>query len=623
MTGQGPVPSAPPTAKRTLAGWCARLTVALAFFVPSLVAGLVAGPAPAAAPRSDALAMHGAPALDAAAAALPYVNPDAPQGGSLTQAVIGSFDSLNPFIVKGVPAEGLRDLVYESLMKRSLDEPFSLYGLLARSVEMPADRSRITFRLRPEARFADGKPVSIDDVIFSLETLRAQGRPNHRLFYGKVKAVERVGNDGVTFILDTQTPDRELPLILGLMPVLPRHAFEKRPFNQTTLLFPLGSGPYRVESIEPGRRIVYARNQDYWGKDLWLNRGLYNFARVRFDYYRDETSAFAAFKAGQYDLRAETDAVRWATAYDFPAAKDGRIVREAIERRRPPGLYALVFNTRRPSFADRRVREALILLFDFPWINRTLLHGLYVRTESYFANSDLAATGPASAAERTLLATAGARVEPGLLDNGWIAPRGDDPRQTRANRKAAMALLEAAGFTLKDGLLHDPKTGAPFAFEILLAEPDEERIALTYASALAGLGITARVRSVDAAQLERRRLTYDFDMTSFRWSGTLSPGNEQAFRWGSVAAAAPGSYNYAGVNDPAVDALIRALLDAKTRAELVTATRALDRTLLSGAYVLPLFHLRNEQIAYTRRLAHPPTMPLWGVDPTTWWVKAP
>ena len=566
-----------------------------------------------AAPR-PAIAMHGEPALNpASAASLPYADPDAPQGGSLTQAVVGTFDSLNPFIIKGVPADGLRELVFERLMKRSLDEPFTLYGLIAESIDTPPDRSRVTFRLRPEARFSDGTPVTADDVLFSFETLRDKGLPNYRLYFQGVTKVERPDARTVTFIFDSKARDRELPLMLGLLPVLSKRDFAKRAFGKTSLTPPLGSGPYVVERIEAGRSLVYRRNPIYWGQDLWLNRGLNNFARIRFDYFRDEEAAFGALRTGLVDLRIEDDGARWQQGYAFPAVRDGRVKRLALAHGRPSGMYGYVFNTRRTKLADPRLRHALILLFDFDWVNKNLLYGVFARITSFFDNSELAAKGPASAEERALLKPFPGAVTAEIMAKGFQPHAGGDAAHERANRRVALSLLAEAGYRLSAGKLVDSETGAPLSLEILLATPAEEHVALTYARALGAAGITATVRIVDAAQYERRLRSFDYDLVSFTWAGTLSPGMEQAYRWGSDTANAAGTYNFAGVNSKAVDALIRALVGAETRGALIAAARALDRVLLSGAYVMPLYYAPADRVAYSARIAPPRKPPLWGL----------
>jgi len=585
---------------------------------------LVAAPSPAAA-RDDAIAMYGAPALAEGSTHLPYTNPDAPQGGTVREVFTGSFDGLNPFIVKGLVADGVRELVYESLMARSMDEPFTLYGLLAAAIETPPDRSWVAFRLRPEARFSDGVPVTSDDVVFSFETLRDQGRPNHRAYYKKVIAVERPAPDTVKFIFDPSVHDRELPLLLGLMPVLPRHVFAGRTFVETDAMTPLGSGPYTVTDYEIGRHITYTRNPDYWGNDLWLNRGRFNAHEIRYDYMRDRGSAFNALKSGLADIWLERDATQWITAYDFPALREGRVVKETLPNGRASGMYGFAFNLRRPLFHALDVRRALIELFDADWANKALFEGVLDPIESHFTNTDLAANGPATPGELTLLAPFPEAAPQQALAQGWRSPGADGATTLRQRKKHALQLFLNAGYVVRGGRLVDARTGVPFAFDILVSDQNDERIALAYAAMLKEAGISISVQSVDAAQMERRRNSFDFDMTPFRWDGTLSPGNEQAFRWGSAAADAEGSYNIVGVKNPAIDAIISALTTARESGELISAARALDRVLMANCYVVPLFYHPSDWVAYSARLAHPEKQPLWGFDPvvspTLWWVR--
>jgi peptide/nickel transport system substrate-binding protein len=504
-------------------------------------------------------------------------------------------------------------------MARAYDEPFTLYGLIAESVETPPDRRYVEFTLNPQAKFSDGTPITVDDVIFSHAVLRDHGRPNHRSYYKKVTKVEKTGDRKVRFTFD-QSGDREMPLIMGLMPVLPSHLLTPETFEKTTLKPPIGSGPYVIDAVDPGKSITYRRDPDYWGRDLPVNRGLNNFGEIRFDYYRDAGSMFEAFKSGLVDFRNEEDPTRWTEGYDFPAFRDGRVIKEALPVETPAGMSALVFNTRRPLFADPRVRQALIRLFDFEWVNRTLYHGQYARTESYFARSELASHGrPADATERALLAPYADAVKPAIMDGDYAFPVSDGTGQNREGRVEALKLLEAAGYRLKDGTLVNVETGEPFEFEILAATRAQERLLLTYARALKQVGIEARIRQVDSAQYQRRKQTYDFDMIQYFWPVSLSPGNEQSFRWGSAAAATEGSFNYPGVESEAVDAMIAALLNAEDRTSFVSAARALDRVLLSGDYVVPLFHLPRQWVAHWRSLQRPQETPLYGYRIDTWW----
>jgi peptide/nickel transport system substrate-binding protein len=533
--------------------------------------------------------------------------------------VLGTFDSLNPLIVKGVPAQSLRSYVFETLLARGYDEPFTMYGLLARSVETDAQRSFVTFHLDERAKFSDGSPVTADDVVFSWRLLRDKGRPNFRTYYAKVSKAEAIGERSVRFDL-SEADDRELPLILGLMAVLPRHAVDADRFEETSLKPMVGSGPYVIASVDVGKSVTLVRNPDYWGRDLPVNRGLWNFDTVRFDYHRDANSHFEAFRKGLFDLHAETDPSRWETAYDFPAARDGRVIKEEYLTGLPQGMLAFVFNTRRTVFADIRVREALVQLLDFEWINRSLFFGRYQRTGSYFEGSELSARGrPADARERALLAPFPDAVRPDVLDGTWSPPLSDGSGRDRKRLKAALSLLAEAGYELVGTVLKERATGTPLTFEIMVTTREQERIALAYARSLRRAGIEPAIRVVDAVQYEQRRIGFDFDMIQYRWEQSLSPGNEQAFYWGSASADEQGSRNYMGVRSPALDAMIAAMLKAEERADFVAAVRALDRILISGHYVLPLYHLPAQWVARWRSIRHPAATSLYGYLPETWW----
>ena len=578
----------------------------------------VAGPSAAVEPQ-HAIAMHGAPALADGFRAFPYVNPEAPKGGRLTEAVIGTFDSLNPLIVKGLAEPRIRGYVIESLMTRGYDEPFTLYGLLAQSVETDADRTYVTFRLNPAARFSDGRRVTPEDVVFSWEILRDKGRPNHRTYYAKVTKADIIGSDAVRFDLSA-AQDRELPLILGLMPVLPKHAIDPDKFEETSLTPPVGSGPYVVTEVQPGRSVRLTRDPNYWGRDLAVNRGFWNFNEVQIQYYRDANTHFEAFKAGLFDINVERDPGRWETAYDVPAVRDGRIIKDMFSDGMPKGLSAFVFNTRKPLFADIRVREAMTILLDARWINHNFFFDRFRRTGSYFEDSELSARGrPADARERELLAPFAEAVRADILDGTWSPPSTDGSGRDRGTLKRALALLSAAGYDLDGTVLRERGGGKPFAFEILVTTKDQERLALAFQRDLKRAGIDARVRVVDAVQYDRRQQTYDFDMIQYRWDQSLSPGNEQSFYWGSAAADVPGTRNYMGVKSAAVDAMIAAMLAARSRADFVAAVRALDRVLLSGFYVIPLFHLPQQWVARWQHIAHPSPTSLFGYLPETWW----
>jgi peptide/nickel transport system substrate-binding protein len=597
-------------APRAAPQWLGALACALALTASTMAGG--------GEPR-HAIAMHGEPALADGFTALRYVNPNAPKGGRLTEGIIGTFDSLNPLVVKGLAVSHMRGYVIESLLVRGYDEPFTLYALLARSVETDPERTYVTFTLDPAARFSDGRPVTPEDVIFSWQLLRDKGRPNYRTYYAKVTGAEVVAPGAVRFDL-AGANDRELPLILGLMPVLPRHAVDPATFEQTSFAPPVGSGPYVVTEVKPGRSIRLERSRNYWGRDRAVNRGFWNFDEIRLDYYRDANSHFEAFKKGLFDINAEHDPSRWETAYDFPAVRDKRVVKDAFSNGLPKGTLAFVFNTRNPIFADVRVREAISLLFNFEWINHNYFFDRFRRTASFFEDSELSARGrPADAAERTLLAPFGDAVRADVLDGTWAPPVSDASGRDRETLRRALALLAAAGYGLDGTVLRARDSGRPFAFEIMVTTKEQERMALAFRRDLKRAGIDARVRVVDAVQYDRRRLAYEFDMIQNRWDQSLSPGNEQTFYWGAAAAGVPGTRNYMGVRSPAVDAMIAAALVARNRTDFVAAIRALDRLLMSGFYVVPLFHLPEQWVARWTHIEHPTAVSLSGYLPETWW----
>ncbi|MGC1533249.1 MAG: extracellular solute-binding protein [Bradyrhizobium sp.] len=567
--------------------------------------------------------MHGAPALPATFTHMPYANPDAPKGGRLVQGILGTFDSLNPLIVRGLAVQQMRGFVVESLMERGNDEPFTLYGLLARTVETDDARSYVTFRLDPRARFSDGQPVTADDVLFSWALLRDKGRPNHRQYYSKVAKAEAL--DPLTVRFDFGgVGDRELPLILGLMPVLPRRAVDPATFEETSMTTPIGSGPYRVTHVNPGVSVTLTRNPDYWGRDLPVNRGLWNFNEIRLDFYREANGYFEAFKRGLYDFRVESEPLRWHDGYAFPAVRSGEVIRDTIKTGMPQPSEFLVFNTRRPVFSDIRVRQALTLLFDFEWINRNYFFGLYGRSASFFAGSELSAYGrPTDEQELAFLKPFAARIPPNILDGSYRLPVTDGSGRDRANLRAALNLLSQAGYELDGAVLRQRDSKTPLTFEILVTTRDQERIALAFSRDLKRAGIVATVRAVDAVQFDQRRLGFDFDMIQNRWDQSLSPGNEQFFYWGREAADSPGTRNYMGAKDPAIDAMIADMLAARDRGVFVSAVRALDRVLMSGFYAIPVFNVREQWIARWNRIERPQATALTGYLPETWWYRPP
>jgi peptide/nickel transport system substrate-binding protein len=567
----------------------------------------------------NAIAMHGEPAWGANFEHASYVNPAAPKGGQFVQGVLGTFDCLNPLIVKGLPAANIRNYVIESLLARGYDEPFTLYGLIAESVETDAARNFVTFTLNPAARFSDGKQVTPADVVFSWQLLRDLGRPNHRIYYAKVVKVDIVGERSVRFDL-TGADDRELPLIMGLMPVLAKHAINPETFENTSFEPLLGSGPYTVTTVKPGTSVTFSRDKNYWGRDLPINRGLWNFDTIRFDYYRDGNTHFEAFKKGLYDVRAETDPSRWQLAYNFPALRSGRVVKETFPFGLPKGMQGLAFNMRRSNFADIRVREAILHLFDFEWLNHTYFFDLYKRTASYFDDCELSAHGvPASDRERVLLKEFPGAVRDDIMQGKWSPPKTDGSGRGREGLRRAFGLFKQAGYGLKGTQLTYLPSGRPFVFEILTTTREQERLALAFSRNLKRAGITASVRNVDGSQFEHRLLTFDFDMIEYHWEQSLSPGNEQLFYWSTEAAGQDGSRNYMGVKSKAVDAMIASMLAATTRADFVAAIRALDRVLLSGFYVVPLYHLPVQWLARWTRIRYPKHTSLFGYLPETWW----
>lgn len=564
-------------------------------------------------------ALHGAPKYPPDFPHFDYVNPDAPKGGLIRLSAIGTFDNLNPFTLRGVAAVG-SSLPFDTLMVSSADEPFSQYGLIAESIEIGPDRRWVAFALRPEARFHDDRPVTAEDVVFTFETLREHGHPQYRVIYAGVERAVAEAPLRVRFDLGA-SPNRELPMILGQLPVLPRHDWEDKTFDRTTLTPPLGSGPYRIAEFRPGRSITYERVDSYWGRNLPVNVGQNNFGRLRFDYYRDGTIALEALKAGNYDFRQENVARFWATAYDVPPVRDGLIQRLFLPHGRSSGMQAFVFNTRRAVFADPMVRKALNHAFDYDWTNRVLFFDAYARTTSYFSNTDLAAEGLPDARELALLEPFRDQLPEAVFTTAYAPPATDGGYDMlRSNLLKALDLLDQAGWEVREGRLINRESGRPMRFEILLADPSFERIVLPFIGNLRRLGIEARARTVDTSQYINRRRNFDFDMLVHVWGQSLTPGNEQRDYWGSASADMVGSLNLAGVRDPVVDALLESLVGATDRDELVTAARALDRVLLHGHYVIPHWHIQGDRLAFWDKFGFPETVPLQGFQLLSWWV---
>ncbi|MBL6929400.1 MAG: ABC transporter substrate-binding protein [Rhodospirillales bacterium] len=568
--------------------------------------------------KGHALAMHGTPKYGPDFKHFDYVNPDAPKGGTVRRASTGGFDSFNPFIIKGEAAIGL-GLTYDTLTETSHDEPFTHYGLLAETIETPEDRSWVQFTLRKEARWHDGKTVTADDVLFSFNMLREKGAPFYRFYYASVERAEKIDERTVKFVFKPGD-NRELPLILGQLSVLPKHYWETRDFNKTTLEPPLGSGPYRIKSFEAGRRIVYGRVADYWGKDIALNVGRHNFDEISYDYYRDRTVQLEAFKAGAFDFRVENSSKNWATAYDVPAVNKGLLVKDTFKHSRSSGIQGFVFNTRRDIFTDKRVRQALTYAFDFEWSNKNLFYSQYRRTRSFFDNSELAAKGLPGKDELEILEPFRGKIPDEVFTKEYQPPETDGTGRIRSNLRIADKLLKDAGWVIKDQKRVHAETGAALDFTITLVSPEFERISLPFAKNLKRLGVEARVRTVDTAQYLRLLETFDFDMITFVWGQSLSPGNEQRNFWGSAAATQKGSRNFIGINDPIIDELIEKLIAAPDRESLVAHCRALDRVLQWGHYLVPQFHLGADRIAYWDVFGRPKITPQDGAQFDAWWI---
>ena len=587
---------------------------------------------PVGAELAHAMAMYGEPALPQRFSALPYVNPDAPKGGMIRLAEPGGFDSLKPWVLKGNAAWGVGSHVVETLMYRTLDEPFTLYGLLAESMETSPDRRWVEFTLRPEARFSDGTPVTIEDVMWSYEVLGTQGHPRYHGAWAKVTKMEQTGERSIRFTFAED--DRELAMLMGLRPILKKAQWEGQDFSASGLEAPIGSGPYVVDQVDPGRMITFRRNPDYWGKDLPVNRGRNNLDVIRYDYFGDANAMFEAFKAGQVTVWRELSAHKWDGEYDFPLMTRGDAVKAEIPNGRPSGIMGLVMNTRNPLFADWRVRQAMIEAFNFRFINATLNGGKDRRITSYFANSGLAMQpGPAAGKVADLLEPFAADLPPGTLE-GYTLPEGSDRVLDRTGLRRAIALLSEAGWTVQEGVLKNAE-GRPFAFEILLNQSgtsmrtasETQQIADIYVQALRNLGMQVRITLLDAAQFVQRTNEFQFDMTWYERALSLSPGNEQLLYWGSDAADQPGSRNWMGMKSPAAEAVIAAMVNARSEADFTAAVRALDRILTAGRYVIPAGFSPVSRLAHAADLRYPAeTTPLYGdwpgFMPELWWQEA-
>ena len=562
-----------------------------------------------------AIAMHGEPKYGPDFQHFDYANPHASKGGVLRSAARGTFDSFNAYIAIGNPT-GTGSI--ETLLTSSDDEPFTEYGLIAESIEVPEDRSWVIFNLRPEAHWHDGMPITAEDVAWSFNTLTTKGHPRYRHYYSSVEGVQVVNEHRIKFTF-SEIENRELPLIVGQLPILPKHYWEERDFEKTTLEPPLGSGPYRIKDFEPGRYIVLERVEDYWGADLPVKRGLHNFDILRTAFYRDDTAIRLALKSGDIDIRQENQAKAWAVDYDVPAVENGWLKKELIKHQLSTGMQGFVMNTRRAQFSNPKVRKALSYAFDFEWTNKQLFYGQYERTESYFSNSELASTGLPEGEELKILNRYRHRLPPDVFTKSYRAPKTDGSGRSRQNLKIARELLAQAGWKVQDLKLIHEKTGERMSFEILLVSQAFERIVIPFTENLKRLGIEARVRLVDQSQYLNRIRAQDFDMIVGGWGQSASPGNEQRGYWGSYAAGQPGSSNYAGIEDPVIDELIELVIQAPDRESLVIRTRALDRVLLSGYYVIPNWHIQGDRILYWEKFSRPKLPTRRGVLFDRWW----
>ncbi|GHD45598.1 microcin C transport system substrate-binding protein [Marinobacter persicus] len=596
------------------------LLQAAAGLVGALALSLSSAPALATPEPVHGIAMHGEVKYPPDFSHFDYVNPEAPKGGTLRLSVVANgFDSFNPYVVRGVAAAGVSSYLYDSLLEPSADEPFSEYGLIAESLEVPEDRSYVIFNLREEARFQDGEPITAEDVAFSYRILTTEGHPFYRNYYAEVSDVTVEDSHRVRFDFG-DTENRELPLILGQMPILPAHYWQDRDFSSNGLDVPVGSGPYRIGDYEAGRSVTYHRVDDYWARDLGVRKGRFNFDEIRYEYYNDDTVALESFKAGNFDFRQETSAKNWATAYTGNAFDQGNITREAVEHHRPAGMQGFVFNTRKKVFQDRRVREALSYGFDFEWANRNLFFDQYTRTKSYFENSELASSGLPEGRELEILQPFRDQLSSDVFNEPYSPPSTGDSNTLRDNLRQALSLLREAGYGIKDGRMVHQATGEPLSFEVLLFQKSFERVVLPFKRNLERLGIEVTVRLVDSNQYVQRVRNFDFDMITQVLPQSDSPGNEQREYWHSDNADVVGSRNYMGIEDPVVDELVSQVIQAPDRQALIHRVRALDRVLLHGHYVIPHWHLSKDRIAYWNKLKRPEVTPKNGIDLNNWWI---
>ncbi|MEM5500880.1 extracellular solute-binding protein [Ahrensia kielensis] len=579
------------------------------------------------------IAMHGEPQLPADYKHFQYVNPDAPKGGSMAYGVVGTFDSLNPFVLKSMrtTARGIWDpefgnLVYESLLQRNYDEPFTMYGLLAEKVETDDERTWIEFTLNADAKWSDGVPVTPEDVIFTYDILTEKGRPPYDGRMARIQKIEKTGERKVKFTFNEKS-NREYPLIIGLTPVLPKHAIDPETFEQSTLEAPIGSGPYLVGEVKPGTSITYKRNPDYWGKDIPSKVGVDNYDEIKVEYFRDTTAQFEAFKKGVFDIYPETDPGKWENNYDFPAVSEGKIIKSTFTSDEPERMVGFFFNTRREIFKERAVREALSMLFDFEWVNKNLFNDRFTRTGSYWQNSkELSALGrPADDKEKELLAPFMDDVLPSVMDGTYAPTKTDGSGRDRKIMRDVVKKLSEAGYTIEGGKMM--KDGKQLSFEVLIgsvagaSQSEIERMVLAYQRTAEAVGINVGIRAVDDAQFQKRRQTWDYDMVAGALSASLSPGAEQIWRWGSQSVEPEGTFNYSGGSSAGIDAMIDALVNAREREDFAAAVRAYDRLLMSGHYVIPLYHLSEKRVAHRLRIKQPDYSPLYGYQLPTWWIE--
>jgi len=551
---------------------------------------------------------------------LPYSNPMAKKGGQLNLSTLGTYDSTNPFIIKGRSAYGIKDYIFETLLKRNYAEPFSLYGLIAESIETPDDRSWVEYKIHDEAKFSDGINITSNDVLYSYNILKEHGRPNHRTYYSKVNRVDIISQKSIRFTFN-ETTDRELPLILSLMPIIPEHIYSKFDFTKTSLNIPIGSGPYIVDNLNQGKNITYKKNTNYWGKDLNINSGLYNFDKISIDYYLDDNSRFEAFKSGLSDIYQIWDPTIWANSVNIKNVKNGDILLTQFNKTTPAGMLGMAFNTRREVFRDKSIRYALINLFDFNWLNKNLYHDLYSRTNGYFDNSYLSSIGnKISANEVLLLEGFSSNINEDVKDGTYSLSSDTTNDKNRKKLHQSLRIFKESGYQIENGIMVNSSTKEPFSFEILINSKRQERYLLSFVKTLERIGIIATLRLVDSTQYQKRKQTFDFDMTEHFWYASLSPGNEQKFYWGSESATEEGSRNYAGINSKAIDHMISNIISAKNSDDFIDSVRSLDRLLISGSYIMPLFNWPSQWVAHNARITYPEKQSLDGYKIHTWYT---